>query len=504
MKSQHYYFPISSVSLAHYFGCACVKPARYFTNKPKDDIQDKFCDFLLLTTNFGTRQTDCCLEVVLTEEEKKDIIDIRNGFFLYEKPLPITRIKSIYFTSEEQKKQTIVLINMSTAFVPEKLIKIVDKFDDFIIDGVNVHQQYPKLFYEKEIRKFNGLLGGVSLLQIVREEEYMNYSENYFSSLSAYVSFIEPSLRNFGRQFKNLFQDPLYQKIEPLLWTVIDENIVIHEAQKDGQKIEKDKITQIINLSKLKDIPYILAILNTYGVGNESKRKKIDELIMSGFQSPEIKSNMSEMIALCYGINRGYSKLHNSYGTKANNNKKVKFLLNSQLDYYTIEGLYQHSFNQRKEKKDYSYLSWCPIFENNAIVDDGYRILDMVVVPKKKQDLKEEPWNALLPYFSECAEKIYVIACKEACKEFEYTINEQREKIDELKARCYKLENENRSNLTALQKSQNKEYIRLILTLKKEDLQKEAKNKGLKVMGMKKEDIIIALMTENSSLNLNL
>ena len=43
-----YYFPINSSSLAHYFGGACIKAAKYFNNKPQD-IQDRYNEFLLLT-----------------------------------------------------------------------------------------------------------------------------------------------------------------------------------------------------------------------------------------------------------------------------------------------------------------------------------------------------------------------------------------------------------------------------------------------------------------------
>ena len=49
-----------------------------------------------------------------------------------------------------------------------------------------------------------------------------------------------------------------------------------------------------------------------------------------------------EGIALYYGYNRGYSVFSNSYGTSEDNKQVVKFLLDSQLDYYTIESVYQY------------------------------------------------------------------------------------------------------------------------------------------------------------------
>ena len=66
-----YYLPINSTSLAHYFVSACVKPAKYFENKPQD-IQDRFRNALLLSSELGTNDTDCCIELVLTKDEERN------------------------------------------------------------------------------------------------------------------------------------------------------------------------------------------------------------------------------------------------------------------------------------------------------------------------------------------------------------------------------------------------------------------------------------------------
>lgn len=48
------------------------------------------------------------------------------------------------------------------------------------------------------------------------------------------------------------------------------------------------------------------------GLEMNQKRKRIDELIFSNFKNG-IKPGKSEGIALCYGINRGYSAFSNKY-----------------------------------------------------------------------------------------------------------------------------------------------------------------------------------------------
>ena len=94
-----YYLPINSTSLAHYFVCACIKPAKYFKNKLQD-IQDNFPNVLLLSSEIGTKDTDCCIELVLTEDEEKKITSYEKKFYLFPAPLPISRVKTIYFRNE--------------------------------------------------------------------------------------------------------------------------------------------------------------------------------------------------------------------------------------------------------------------------------------------------------------------------------------------------------------------------------------------------------------------
>jgi hypothetical protein len=536
---QKYYLPISSISLAHYFGCACIKPGKYFDNKP-EDLQDKFNDFLLVTTHLGTQQADCCLELVFTEQEIDDyLIDIKNGFFLFEKPLPITRVRKIYFLNKEQKEQTIININMSTAFVPNELVEIKE-FDNIQINNLEKPQDIHIISYEKQIQTFNNLLGGFALLKNAGED-YMNYSENYFSSLSTYLN-IDFALSNKGKQLTNLFNDSLYKKIKPFLREKIDENTVREETQKEGQEFIKDKITQVIDLSKLKGLPFVLAVLYSYGVGKESKKKKIDDLILSNFHSQEIKSDCSEITALCYGLNRGYAVFSNSYKV-GNNEKEVKFRLNSQLDYYTIESLYQYSFNLQEKNTDFKFLEWCPTYKNTfKAPKTNYQILDVVVIGKKKAKVGSVEWFQNL--YSLFAEKIknnlwdkgiksiinelvdYVISDtkEELTEDFENQIAQKQEEIESLKTELetqknistkgYNQSEEQHIQIASepqipyLTKQDVKKIAEQVLKYKektKKMLENEAKERKISIpKGSKLDDIIILLVVPIDSNNTEL
>jgi hypothetical protein len=454
---QKYYLPIRSTSLVHYFGCACIKPGRYFDNKP-EDLQDKFNDFLLVTTHFGTQQTDCCLELVFTKQETDDLIDIRNGFYLYEKPLPITRIRKIYFTSNEQKQITVTNINMSDAFVPDELVEITKEFESIQTDKLEKPQDIYTKSHEKQIKTFNGFLGGLALMRLAGED-YMNYSENYFATLSLFNSAIQRDLEDskigVDTRYRGAFTgESGFQKIIPYLNRTINETDINSIAQDENQTVKKDKITRIIDLNSLDKNTYIVAVLNTYGVGNESKKKRIDELIWSNFKS-DIKPGKSEGIALCYGINRGYSVFSNKYSL-SKSEKVVKFQLNSQLDYYTMESLYQYAFNNEKSD-EFSYLKdWCPKQKLAKISKKtDYKILDVIVIGKKKAKvLSKEYWANLLPSFlqsnkftertlpqiyQELGEVVFNDAKDEIADNYENQIAQKQEEIDSLKAEQKKL-----------------------------------------------------------------
>jgi len=444
-----YYLPINSTSLPHYFGCACIKPSKYFNNKP-EDFQDRFSEFLLITTHFGTEQTDCCLELVFTKQEAKKLNDIKNGWFLYEKPLPITRIKKIYFTNKELKEQNITNINMSTAFVPDVLVEITNEFEKPTIDGLERPQDIPINPYEDKLKKFDSYLGALALMRLAGEE-YMNYSENYFATLSFFNEKIQKDLElskvNIEPKYQGVFTGNGFDKVIPYLSKTIDENDVNSIAQDEKQTIQKHMITRIIDLSSLDKWTYTIAVLNTYGVGNESKKDKIDNLILSNFKSG-IKEGKSEGIALCYGFNRGYSVFSNKYKSKEKE-RIVKYQLNSQLDYYTIESVYQYVFNEIKSSK-FDYLdNWCPkLTLPKKSKKTDYIIMDVLVIGKKKAKvLSKEYWKeslqlflqsnkffekTLRQIFQEIAEKVYSDTKDELEDDFENKISQLNEEIEKL------------------------------------------------------------------------
>lgn len=378
-----YFLPINSTSLAHYFVCACVKPAKYFENKPQD-VQDRFRDALLLSSELGTNDTDCCLELVLIKEEEKRLIPYGKKFYLFSTPLPISRVKTIYFRDQHQLEITLSNINMSAAFIPQSLAKVA-RFSDVGIEETLLNERSVDMGYMRHLEMFDRILGALALMKTAKEP-YMNYSENYASTLSFFNTLIRSDLEKQGRQINNKFfglfsKTGNFVKFIPYLEKKITKEDLDKVAAENNQRIERS-YTKAINYDKLSGITYAFAILQSYGVGGEAATKKIDALISTNFE--ELKEG-KEGIALYYGYNRGYSVFSNSYGTKETERQSVKYRLESQLDYYTIESVYQFTFYGNAGSAQFPYIDdWCPKENLSPTSKSDYKVIDTIFIGKKK------------------------------------------------------------------------------------------------------------------------
>lgn len=393
---KNYYYPISSTSLATIFGQACILPASLYKNR-LPDIQNKFVNFILLTTNFGCIESDCCLQIILTFEEEKSLVDINGGFYLFESAIPITRIKKIYFENSAQAPRTISNITLSTAFIPSFLIddnnnifekvytNIVHVPEDIVSSVDNIKKSYDK---------YNRTLGAMALMRTAHDEG-CNFSAHYIDLLSKFNKYIESQKSRIAvidTKFNRVFENhPTF------LDKIVTFETLESEAREYNQILSKDKLTKVINPNNLDKSVYVCYVLYDYGVGEESHRHKIDELILNNFTG--LKKGYEESCALYYGYNRGYASFNNQY-RKDGKTEIVKFQLNSLLDYYTIESIYRYCFNKEVSSKFDLFDSWVKTTPSKIAKRGEYQILDTIVCDKKKAILfSEEWWKNCLAFF---------------------------------------------------------------------------------------------------------
>lgn len=393
-----YYIPIQSTSLPHYFAGGCIYPANYYGNKPKD-IQDSFPNVILLTANHGSSQCDCCLEVVLTPDEMEYMVPIGNEYYLIDKILPISRICKILFCNKEQQNKTISLIRQATAFIPDNIVGSVCSFDDKEIITANRPVDFDGIKQEDmaaKIRRFDSFLGALALMKVAKPDGF-NVSPNFIDAVAFFNTLIRSQKEKVRPRNSKL--DTYFEAPDKYAFSnSITEDVLYAEAKRKGVEIKKNVVTKIIDTEFLEWPVYGYAMLYTYGVADEAKRKKIDDLILNNFQY-NVKKNLEESIAFFYGYNRGYTVFNNIY-LKEDKSVDVKFKLESQLDYYIIESVFQYVFNG-KVVGELPYLdSWCSKQKACSVRAGEYMILDTIIRDKKKVKVfSEEWWKELLSGF---------------------------------------------------------------------------------------------------------
>ena len=68
-----YYLHVNSANIAYYFATACVMPSKYFSSRI-EDIQSRYSDYLLLSTNTASIQFDSSIELTLTKSEEDKLM----------------------------------------------------------------------------------------------------------------------------------------------------------------------------------------------------------------------------------------------------------------------------------------------------------------------------------------------------------------------------------------------------------------------------------------------
>jgi hypothetical protein len=373
------------MNLAHYLGSGIIVPSIYIENK-NVDIQDGFKNYLLLSSSKFTRDTNCAIEIVLNSEEGAPQ-KISENFYLFDKPLPISRIKGIHFTNEEKKISSNFDITSGTAFIPEGLLKVSTEESIDTKELENIEYKPSEKNWTNFLKRYDQILGGFSTMRISKEK-FQNYPTHYFSTLSNINDLFANILDKQNISIENSFQfaftnEGKFKDFHNTIYSEIDYNEVRHYAEKDNVKLEvKNGIVQIDRIPENKQT-YLVAILDSYGKG---KRKQVDSFI-SDLISGKFSESKKEGLSLIFGLNKGYKAFRNKYKTQ-NFEVDIKFRLDSKLDYYIIESIYQRVFNSTNNISAFKYiddfLAGNKQEENKTSNYVTYQMIDKTIIWKQK------------------------------------------------------------------------------------------------------------------------
>lgn len=385
------------MNLAHYLSSGIIAPTNYIHNR-NNDLQNRFENNLLLSHSKFTDETNCALEIVLNENEEKPK-KISDNFFLFNMPLPISRIKSIYFSDEKQKTSTLFNVKSGAAFVPDNLIKVANEHPIKVDEIEQVSDQATVVDWNHYLKKYDQILGGFALMKIGKEE-FQNYSTHFFKTLGNINKLFDKILQEQDINHENTFEfafteNGKYKTFHDTIYNEISSENLSSYAEREQIKLETRN--GLVQLDKIPENTqtYIVAILETYGPG---KRKQVDSFI-SDLVSAKFNAKRKEGLALSFGINKGYSVFRNKYKTE-NFETNIKFELNSKLDYYIIESIYQKIFNNQKDVKEFSFIDgWCPTSTDQKIDISSfktYKVLDKTIILKKKGEFFLELFHSSL------------------------------------------------------------------------------------------------------------
>lgn len=341
------------MNLAHYLGSGIIAPSIYIENK-NPDIQDRFKNHLLLSSFKFTRDTNCAIEIVFNNNDEAPK-KISEHFYLFDMPLPISRIKNIYFSNDEQKVSTKFNITSGSAFIPENLLKVTKEDCIEMRELENIDYKSSEINWGGYLKKYDQMLGGFSTMKISREN-FQNYPTHYFSTLGNINSLFSKTLAQQNITIENRFQfaftdEGKFKNFHNTIYSDIDFNELQRYAESENVRLEtKNGLIQIDKISENTQT-YLVSILESYGTG---KRKKNDEFI-SDLLAKKFVEKKKEGLSLIYGLNKGYKSFRNKYKT-ANFEVDIKFHLDSKLDYYIIESIYQNIFNSVKDSLSFEYL----------------------------------------------------------------------------------------------------------------------------------------------------
>ena len=481
MNENSYYISIKSTSLAHYIGKALILPSRFYKNRPTD-IQTIESDYIILSKEKFLNDSNCSIEIILNEQERENLEQKDNNLFFYKNSIPISRIKKIFFINEEQKILTISKINRDLGFISEKSIEIVDKQSEEVNVEFNNYKYSSEL--EEKIKTYNYILGGLSFVRYGLDG---NYSENYFSILSYFNKLIENELKKIeGYKIVDGYAGAFtgkgaWSELYPLLFKNINENDVLNFSKKEKIKIENlDGLWQYEEIEN-KSITYKLAILNNYGE-DSTKRRKTKALIYD-FEKMKIPKDKQEGISLIYSINNGYDVFYNSYEKKI-----VKFKMDSVLDYYTIESVFQYVINDKKDNEKFEYIDNIGI-KKEIILNkeyETYTILDETIVSDKKTIISRiKEWinkrffRELDIYIDNLFEKIKILMSEK--KELENSNMQLSEQLNNKQK-----EFENQSNELKNIKDKYNNETKLVAELRKTDveLKKQLDSKNIEIQNL--------------------
>jgi hypothetical protein len=430
-KSQGEIFPLASTiltspclhiranNLPNYFNFGIIYPldleqSEIYRNENRErDILSLFPGYIVLS--FGAINTfedgDVLIEIII---DKLDYIEVEEkAFIAVTHPIPISRIKTVFFKNENALRHLLASVNSyQDCFLPETVCKVFKgdlPFLDLEVLNTKLPRNEKLQQWQRISARFDRLMGIFAFIKNAglfygnRTNQLDEYTRSYFGVL-ALINPIEELLNfkinSFIKQL--VYYNEAEQSQEHLLlYRIILEKIYANEtfslnnaiailekivnerpAADDKNRLHEltrllkslDNYTisfkEILNLNAIRDhIPFLCLLFLTKFSNKErsnSDKQAVRNVLIQ--ETNSIPINVAETILSNLGAYYGYKNMprqdtnltlnDRNFQLVANQVQSIKFRMDSYLDRFTVESCFQFAISGRSISDGYSFLKW--------------------------------------------------------------------------------------------------------------------------------------------------
>lgn len=413
------FIQLKSSNLAYYFNYGVIYPLAleeseiYKNENRKKDLFTQYSEYIILSpTIINSFEDDDILVEIITKNLKIKNIDNSTLSYIGE-PIPISRIKNIYFKTESA--QNTFLSSVKTfpdSFIQEQLCLISPlsfpiQREDF--GKIELPHNLELVEWRIILRKFDKIMGlfsfmknaGVFFAEI--DNSFQEYTQNYFCALSIINSTVKTqSTKDFGLYKYILFpfeieastvQRVLFRQIIDSIYNdlsfdlklankIIQEALASHLATVEEEKelklildyfkkLEQHQIAykDLLMVDVISKNYPVLALLFLSKFSNKSRQHTDKQAVRNTFilHEAQLNKSVTEYLLGVLGLYYGYktmikqdTNLSTSDGTFASISEQlqsIKFKLTSTLDRITIESIFNFCKTNQTITEEYSFLN---------------------------------------------------------------------------------------------------------------------------------------------------
>ncbi len=402
-------------NIYHVFGYAIILPSKYIENRAFTDTQSRFVDLLTLSNGYIEQlyEDQVLIELNMLSSEVSNF-HIEGSVAFTQNPIPVSRITSVYVSSQEQKKK--IYLTAKTAdggIIPETLIHATfpEELENI---PAPASPRIAHLDLSKEIQKFDRILGAFAYLRnyswlMVNRTGTLSVIPSHFyymaNAISAHEAFRIVSDPNAERYYQQLFGIISPPSNPVLSWLIVRLQSGKNFTDSDTREFYKIFIANVREIESKSTISSIfkkltdslqrkIAIKEIWESNVEHKNQLFMFSILRQYANsdtedrsnsrnalPELLStdqNIGQYVFGSLGYFYGYRLLRNFEERinvddeiirsviRMNSPFALKFELKTVLDYTIIEAVYLRVFNPNPVNKEFRFDTY-PALQKDEI-----------------------------------------------------------------------------------------------------------------------------------------